>query len=127
MTVPKSPKHRQKTLRDRQKAAGITRMTLSLSKATALLLRSLAVEHQVTQSQVLQMGVLLARKALLPGGAPQTPRGSSPAPTDALAALCDQLDDLQADRDELDDALPPMRASEARAINLGLVGAEVRA
>lgn len=127
MTAPKSPKHRQKTLRDRQKAAGITRMTLSLSKATALLLRSLAVEHQVTKSQVLQMGVLLARKALLPGDAPQTPRASSPAPTDALAALFDQLDDLQADRDDLDDALPPMRASEARAINLGLVGAEARA
>jgi hypothetical protein len=81
-------------------------MTLSLDNFTAKILRSLAVEHKVTQPEVLKMGMLLTRKALMATDEHQETLSTSLAPAIAMDA---QGNDW-----------PPMRASEARAVRLGL-------
>ena len=128
MKTSQTPKQRQKTRRDKLKLAGITRITVEMDKTTAQILRSISVEHGRTHAEVIELGLKMARRALLEVGEPQAPRSTAPAPTAptaALAALADQLAELQAVQDA-DDEPPPMRASEARAISLGLAGAEVR-
>ena len=80
-------------------------MTLSLDNSTAKILRSLAAEHKVTQSEVLKMGMLLTRKALMATEEHQETLSTSLAPAIAMNA---QGNDW-----------PPMRASEARAVRLG--------
>lgn len=106
MSIPKTPKQRQTKRRDILKTAGITRMTLSLDNATAKILRSLAVEHKVTQSEVLKMGMLLTRNALMATEEHQDTLSTSLAPAIVLDA---QGNDL-----------PPMRASVARTVRLSL-------
>lgn len=123
MSTPKTPVQRSAKRRHREKSAGITRMTLSLDRETAQALRALAKEHGKTQAEVLQLGVLMARKALAPAA-----HSTSPAPTRPAAALADlqaQMAERQAAQEQDDDAAPPMRAAERRALELGLAG-EVR-
>jgi len=81
-------------------------MTLSLDTTTAKILRSLAVEHKVTPPEVLKMGMLLTRNALMATEENQDTLSTSLSPAIALDA---QGNDL-----------PPTRASEARAVRLGL-------
>lgn len=126
MSTPKTPGQRSAKRRTREKSAGITRMTVSLSRETAHALRALAKDHDKTQAEVLQLGVLMARKAL--ASMDIAASGASPAPARPVAALADlqaQIAELQAVQDQDDGAVPPMRAAERRAIELGLAG-EVR-
>lgn len=81
-------------------------MTLSLDNTTAKILRSLAVEHKVTQRKVLKMGMLLTCNALMATEEHLDILSTSLAPSTALDA---QGNDG-----------PPMRASETRAVRLGL-------
>ncbi|KAB1075947.1 hypothetical protein [Methylobacterium soli] len=123
-----TPKQRQKTRRDKLKLAGITRMTVEMDKTTAQILRAISVEHDRTHAQVIELGIKMARRALAEAGEHRAPRSTAPTPVTpnaALAALADQLAELQAGQDA-DDEPPPMRASEARAISLGLASIEVR-
>ena len=106
MSTPKTPKQRQTKRRDSLKTAGITRITLSLDNATAKILRSLAVEHKVTQPEVLKMGMLLTRNALMAAEEHLDTLSTSLTPAIALDAQGNEL--------------PPMRASVARAVRLGL-------
>lgn len=61
-------------------------MTLSLDIATAKILRSLAVEHKVTQSEVLKMGILLTSNALMTADEHQDTLSTSLASTIAMDA-----------------------------------------
>lgn len=125
MSTPKTPVQRSAKRRHREKSAGITRMTLSLGRETAQALRALAKEHGKTQAEVLQLGVLMARKALVGLQSAPAAHGTSPAPSRPAAALANlqaQIAELQAAQDQDDDAAPPMRAAERRALELGLAG-----
>ena len=128
MSTPKTPVQRSAKRRQRERLAGITRMTLSLGRETAQALRALAKEHGKTQAEVLQLGVLMAHKALAGLKSGPAAHGTSPAPSRPAAALADlqaQMAELRATQEQDDDAVPPMRAAERRAIELGLAG-EVR-
>lgn len=128
MKTSQTPKQRQKTRRDNLKLAGIIRMTVEMDKTTAQILRSIAIEHGRTHSDVIQLGIKMARRALQEAEARQVPRSASPAPVSpngALASLTAQLEELRAVPAAEDD-LPTMSAAEARAVRLGLTG-EVRA
>ncbi|MHC8315123.1 hypothetical protein [Pseudomonas sp. LB3P31] len=91
MSIPKKPMPRQKTRRDNHKLAGVTRMTVGLDKITIHILRSQAVEHKVTQSEVLEMGMKLARNALKVFAGRQLPCICSLVPVDPVAVLANQV------------------------------------
>lgn len=122
MNTPQTPQQRQQKSRQKQKAAGATRMTLSLNASTAQILRSLAVEHQVTQAKVIEMGVQLAKRALLEFAAGEEPAKAVAAPAVPPEAPSgpDDLEDLE------EDGPAPMRPAEARAIRLGLANLQVQ-
>ncbi|MDI3356328.1 hypothetical protein MO767_18510 [Pseudomonas sp. UYIF39] len=121
MSIPKTPKQRQKTRRDNLKLAGVIRMTVAMDIITVHILRSLAVEHRVTQSEVLEMGMTLARNALKEFAGRQLPCICSLAPVEPVAVLADQVcqfAQLQVE-DELDaKACPRMTAAEVRDVSL---------
>lgn len=125
--MAKSGKQRQSDYNDRLKKADKVRVTITLSDRLAELLRDLALRHGKTHGDVVELGILAANKALAAGKAVPATRGSSPAltrPATALANLQAQVAELQAAEQE-DDAPPPMRDAERRALELGLTG-EVR-
>lgn len=128
MKTSKTPKQRQKTRRDNLKLAGIIRMTVEMDRTTAQILRSIAIEHGRTHSDVIQLGIKMARRALQEAEARPSPRSASAAPVapkGALASLTAQLEELKAAQ-ALEENLPALSAAEARAVRLGLTG-EVRA
>jgi hypothetical protein len=96
-------------------------MTVAMDKITVHILRSLAVEHRVTHSEVLEMGMKLARNALKEFAGRQLPCICSFATVEPAAVLADQVcqfAQLQV-ADELDaKACPRMTAAEVRAVSL---------
>lgn len=121
--MAKSGKQRQSDYNDRLKTAGRARVTITLSDRLAGLLRDLAVRHGKTHGDVVELGILAANKALAAVETVPATSGASPAltrPATALADLQAQMAELQAAEQE--DAPPPMRAAERRALELGLAG-----
>lgn len=126
--MAKSGKQRQSDYNDRLKKAGKARVTITLSDRLAGLLRELALRHGKTNGDVVELGILAANKALAGLQSAPAAHGTSPAPSRPAAALADlqaQMAELQAAQEQENDAAPPMRAAERRALELSLAG-EVR-
>ncbi|KAB1078371.1 hypothetical protein [Methylobacterium soli] len=121
----------QATYRDRLATQGQVQVTVNISNKSAQLMRSLAVTHGQTQGRVVEAGILAAAKRLVElGNIHVEAHGGSPALTRPVVALADlesQLDEIEHSYDLEGDEPPLMRASEARAIALNLVGLEMRA
>ncbi len=121
MSIPKKPKQRQRTRRDNLKLAGVTRMRVAMDKITIHILRSLAVEHKVTQSEVLEMGMKLARNALKEFARRQLPCICSLAPVEPVAVLANQVCQfalLQVENELDAKACPRITAAEVRTVSL---------
>lgn len=121
----------QANYRDRLATQGQVQVTVTLTRQSAQLMRSLAASHGQTNGRIVEAGILAAARRLAELGALHVEaHGGSPAltrPRSALADLESQLDELEHGYDLDADAPMPMRASEARAIALGLARVEVRA
>lgn len=59
-----SSRQRQTAYRKRIRERGLTRLTTTIDVNTVNTLRALAREHRRTQAEVIQLGVLMAQRAL---------------------------------------------------------------
>ncbi len=64
-----TPQERQAARRRKLKAQGAHRTSVILSEKAHATLRQITAEHDVTQSQAVELGIMVAKKLLAEGGA----------------------------------------------------------